>query len=788
MFWRILKKDLKRKKTMNIILLLFVIMSAMFASASVNNIVSVTTGIDYYMDKAGKADYYYIARNENGIIDIERLLDKSTHVRAKRVEESIFAFETNFLKNGKKMVEFSNSGFIQSVDSLKLNLFNSGNEKITQVPEGKVYISATFPEKAELNVGDKFMVELGNTKLELEYAGFAKDAILGAEMIDNPRFIVNRKDYEKLASDEQITRYSMGALIYVDTNDITALKSDTSDAKGLMFEGSNDLVKTAYIMNMMIAGVFLIISVGLLLISFVVLRFTIGFTLTEEFREIGVMKALGLSNGSIRFLYLVKYMGISILGAVLGFFGGIPFGKALISRAEKTIMLNSSSTVLIGIICCISVVLIILLFCYRSTKKIKKMSPIDAVRSGQTGERFRKKSLITLSKSKLGSKLFLAINDILSAPKQFIIMIIVFTVCIAEIMVLANISNTLSSDKLISLFNLIKSDAFYTDINGPTEIMSGKKTIRETEEEIENILAENNMPCKVWMDGFFKFTVTAHDKNTNAMFLQSKKTHISDYIYLEGYAPKKPDEIAVTKLFADETGAKIGDRVTVNIDGAEKEFMVTAYFQCMINLGNVARFHEDVEIPDKYLIGSSSYQISFDDSPDDNTITERISRMKEIFDTENVMDTNGFIKKQTVVGDTIGSIKDLVLLIAIIIIGMISILIERSFISKEKSQIALMKALGFSNTDVILYHTIRFGIAVVISGILAAALCIPLTSISCDPVFAVMGAVNGVEYKIIPLEVFGLYPSIVLICTTIAVFCTALYTKTIRSSDTASIE
>ena len=39
MFWRILKKDLKRKKTMNIILLLFVVLCSMFAAASVNNII-----------------------------------------------------------------------------------------------------------------------------------------------------------------------------------------------------------------------------------------------------------------------------------------------------------------------------------------------------------------------------------------------------------------------------------------------------------------------------------------------------------------------------------------------------------------------------------------------------------------------------------------------------------------------------------------------------------------------------------------------------------------------------
>ncbi len=56
MFWRILKKDLKRKKTMNIILLLFVILCSMFAAAAVNNIIAVTGGIEHYFDAADVPD------------------------------------------------------------------------------------------------------------------------------------------------------------------------------------------------------------------------------------------------------------------------------------------------------------------------------------------------------------------------------------------------------------------------------------------------------------------------------------------------------------------------------------------------------------------------------------------------------------------------------------------------------------------------------------------------------------------------------------------------------------
>ena len=58
MYLNILKKDLKRKKTMNIILLIFITLAVMFVSSSGNNFTSIFTALDSYMDSAGVPDYF----------------------------------------------------------------------------------------------------------------------------------------------------------------------------------------------------------------------------------------------------------------------------------------------------------------------------------------------------------------------------------------------------------------------------------------------------------------------------------------------------------------------------------------------------------------------------------------------------------------------------------------------------------------------------------------------------------------------------------------------------------
>ena len=196
----------------------------------------------------------------------------------------------------------------------------------------------------------------------------------------------------------------------------TALEQIKSLVDSSTLKADSSLLKSLYIFDMIVVGVLLVVGVILIIIAFVVLRFTITFTLSEEFREIGVMKAIGISNFGIRTLYLVKYLGLSVIGAAIGTVLSFPFGEMLMNVSSKSIIMGNQNTVLTNILCAILVIAVILLFSYRCTGKVKSMTPIDAIRNSQTGERFRKKSLMSLGKSKLPGTPFLALNDIVSCP------------------------------------------------------------------------------------------------------------------------------------------------------------------------------------------------------------------------------------------------------------------------------------------------------------------------------------------------------------------------------------
>ncbi|MBR5058277.1 MAG: hypothetical protein IKX04_06905, partial [Clostridiales bacterium] len=67
MFFRILKKELKKKKAMNIIVFLFITLAALFVGAGLNNVISVANGTGYYLEQAGVGDYVMITMGPNSV-------------------------------------------------------------------------------------------------------------------------------------------------------------------------------------------------------------------------------------------------------------------------------------------------------------------------------------------------------------------------------------------------------------------------------------------------------------------------------------------------------------------------------------------------------------------------------------------------------------------------------------------------------------------------------------------------------------------------------------------------
>ena len=790
MFSRILKNDLKRKKTMNIILLLFVILSVTFASSSINIMISVYGGIDYFLEKANMSDYVVITRSSDGVNPADDYIEAAGSVTESRKEDVLFYSSTNLTKDGKTFTEFENPGVILPICDTQINYFDKDNEIITDVERGHIYVGGVLTYKEEVHIGDTITLELGDKKLDLIIDGFIKDALLGSPFMNNPRMLMNDEDAEILFSDEEIISKNSGAIYYLCTDDMKELKKELADIPNAMFSNEIKVLRLTFMLDMLVAGLLLVVSICLIIIAFTMLSFTIKFTLGEDFREIGVMKAVGLKSASIRGLYMIKYLCISTVGAVIGYICSIPFQDLLLKSVSDKIVIGNDDSIVMGILTACIVVLITLSFCYSCTKSIKKLSPIDAVRNGETGERYSRKSVMKLSKSRLGSSTFLAVNDVVSKPKQYLSMIITFTVCMLLISMLANATNTLMSEKLLFLFGTTKSDVYYSAADRTMMIMGSdeENAYRKEINDIEKILADNGMPGTVHVELLYAIPVEFGDTKIKVQMEHCPDTNTTDYTYSEGVAPLYENEVAFTPQVLEELGAEIGDTVILEINGEKKECIITASIISMNQLGRCGRLHESVPVSPNNAAAGFAFQIDFDDNPSYEVVDERIEKLKTILDSNKVYDVEEFVDACTSSSATITTAKNLVLIISLIIAALITVLMERSFISKEASEIALMKAIGFKSRSICAQHSLRFLFVVFISGILAAVFNIPFTTLICDRIFSVMGAISGISYNIKPLEVLLIYPLIICIVVVITAYLTSLYARSIKTQDMGNIE
>ncbi|MBQ3600584.1 MAG: ABC transporter permease, partial [Lachnospiraceae bacterium] len=451
MYLNILKKDLKRKKAMNIILLLFIILATMFVASSVNNIINVTTALDNYFEMANAPDYFVATMNKNLAVDIDETVRSASAVDSYGTENILYLTTDNLIYEDEDIVIEGGTHLVHSDTSM--NYFLSDGSILKTVEPGEFYMTEGKADALGVEVGDKLTIEMNGVSREFVLAGKIKDALFGSNQMSFTRYIISQEDFACFLSAENTEEYYGGILVYIYSSDIkTALTQIKPLVNNSILTMDRAFMKFCYIFDMIVVGILLVVSIILIIIAFVVLRFTISFTLSEEFREIGVMKAIGIGNFKIRGLYLVKYMGLSVIGAAIGLALSFPFGEMLMSVSSQTIIIGNQSPILVNMLCAILVIAVILLFCYGCTGKVKKMSPIDAIRNGQTGERFRKKSLMSLSKSKLSGTPFLALNDIVSSPKRYGIISLTFFLCLSLMLILSATVSTMNSGSLSTTF------------------------------------------------------------------------------------------------------------------------------------------------------------------------------------------------------------------------------------------------------------------------------------------------------------------------------------------------
>ena len=332
---------------------------------------------------------------------------------------------------------------------------------------------------------------------------------------------------------------------------------------------------------------------------------------------------------------------------------------------------------------------------------------------------------------------------------------------------------------------MIKSDVYITE---SSIFGSGSETRESTTDRLEEMkhnLADNNIPAEVSQEYLFSFIVSKGEKTCSSTVTQNINTKTKDYAYISGTPPENEKEVAITHIISKKIDAKIGDTISIKMDGEPQSFIVSAIYQSMLNMGEGIRFYQTYPLDYSNMMGMLAIQIRYTDSPTESVKQERLEKIQDLYPNMKTFTGGEYVADMT--GVSIDSMIYLIVIVVLCINALVTVLMVKSFIIKEKGEIAMLKAIGFSNNALINWHTLRIGIVLVISAILAILLSNPLGQISSGMIFKMMGA-STIEFEVRALEIYVIYPLIVLTVTLLASFLTAQQIRKISASETNNIE
>ena len=791
MFFRILKNEWKRKRTMNMILLLFIAMATMFLASSVSNLIAISGAVDHFIAISNVPDSFAISLVEGAEDEIREYFSRSETLTDYEIIDTFnvpndrISIEESADAPGHKY-ERTNTLCVQAVSDGYMKVFDQEDQPVV-LKSGEIAFAKLEAEENGLQIGDKVSITVGEIEQEFTIAAITKDAVFGSPMIGFKRLIISEEDFARFSDQENLTHTKIYCLNYEDKKEFKAEWQKQNFHVISMIDRS--LLPMCFVFDMLIAGILIIVSICLILIAFMVLRFTIVFTLQEDYREIGIMKAIGLKDAGIKGVYLIKYLAIAVLAAGFGEIFSFPFGKMLLGQSISNMVVEQAGqNVLLHFLCAMVIVAVVLLFSNASANKLKRFTAIDAIRNGSNGERYQAKGRMKLWKRKLMKPgFFMACNDILSNPKRFLVLATTF--CIGTLLILLPLRalHTLTGRHIISLFSMSPSDVYIETGHGD-DYVSQKSVdyILKDLERIETELAEQGIRAQTGADVGYMIPCYSNDEEEVFSYftLQEIGSWERSYETLEGRVPVADDELMITDITAKEMGVTIGDTITYQYPDRKQKFIITGIYQSMMNMGNGFRVSRAAKLDENYISGILCIQIEAPELESE----EANKRIKEIFPDYKIMtDLELFDSITGDISKTVQMVVYLLTAVVLIINSLITALMMQAMMAKERGDIALLKSIGFSNRSIRMWQAERSVLILVFAIVTATLLSKLLAPVVIGPIFAMMGA-NRVHLEVKPLEAYVVYPMLLLLATAfVALICTASV-KRVEASEVNMIE
>lgn len=667
------------------------------------------------------------------------------------------------------------------------------------VPRDKAIYLSGYAKGLGYEIGDEFTMLYRNKPISFIIAGFFEsNELLTINMTSAMRFFVPGECYEAL-------QQKFDSCVW-----ITARFFDIGDApsfnRSFASEIDVELIDFPFAMDIyaiqtgvmsMIAifpAILMAFAVLIALIAMFAIRFRVTSNIEDSMHEIGVLKASGYTNSQIIACYIMEYAAVSIPAALLGAIGAVPllpFVRQAVSSVSG-ILWSFKTNLSAGIVSALVLAAVLLSMVLRASSKIKELAPVTALRGGIAANSFRR-NYFSLGKG-IGS-----VHTRLGLKNMF-----VFAKSYAMVGMIIAIMSFASVIVTVLYNNLVIDHMAFARMAGFEQLDIQLIVTRHT--DADALASELEQMPEIRKTTMLDYLTVQIGAEATMSQISSDFAQMEGMFAHDGRFPIYDNEVAITKVFADEMGKEIGDSINVTSNGVSQEYIITGFYPVMSNGGRVAAMSLDgyqrldpnykratINIYLSEGVSTSEFYQMLEQTAGVANIykhskastfagskavaEEKISNYIEHYDVdsveyaviyngdiilsgssaeyqiEKILDFREFAKSQLgAFAQAVTLVVEVIMLISLLTISMIIAMATRSIVTKRYREFGTLKALGYTTKQLARQLAISFLPCAAIGVILGCAIGAVTASPALTALLASAGA-YGSMFAVNPLIV-----------------------------------
>ena len=447
---------------------------------------------------------------------------------------------------------------------------------------------------------------------------------------------------------------------------------------------SDNVINDFTYMQNMIAAMIAAFSIIITIIAMIIIYFRISNSIEQNIVNIGALKSLGYTSRQIRLSMVIEFSlttFIALIAGVVSSYLILPVFEEYMrtfSGAKWDVTFDIASFLITLIVILGTVILV----SFSSTKLIKKLDPVIALRFGIDTHSF-KKNHAPIEKTPGPLTWIMAVKSLLTSTKQNLILLVVSLSIslVTTFAVFLSYNCVYDPSYLLRMLNLVAPDV-------DLQFDKNEFAVSEIAElpEVESVY---------WLD---TTEMMAEGYNVYAMITEDWKD-ISEVNLYEGRCPKYDNEVAIGGNLSETLGIGTGDEIKITNGLIEREFLVTGIEQSTANYGNIISMTEEGSKHLNYEASKASVGVFVKNHSLENSIklVDDVLSMygDKISGYGNAIETlhNG---DEVVISIAASMVAAMVLVSIVVIFLSLNLLVKTMLIKKQK-EIGIKKALGFSS-------------------------------------------------------------------------------------------